>query len=122
MHYANQLIVVSGPHPKTIISIIFPQFILSPLPALTIDHLLLGANLLSVDNAPTLAVVMFTLLMEGCMPPAHNSVVILQLADQKPRAAKMSKLLTVIYAFSSIPVTHLLSACIDMSGILNHIV
>mmetsp|Transcript_10233 Transcript_10233/g.19171 ORF Transcript_10233/g.19171 Transcript_10233/m.19171 type:complete len:485 (-) Transcript_10233:917-2371(-) len=112
----------SSVHPKTIISLLFSRFILSPLLALTTVRLLLGANLLPVDNARTLAVVTFTLLMEGCMPPAQNSVVMLQLADQKVRAAKMAKLLTVIYALSSIPVTLLLSGCLGMSGILNVIV
>lgn len=112
----------SSVHPKTIISLIFSRFVLSPLLALTTVRILLGANLLPVDNARTLAVVTFTLLMEGCMPPAQNSVVMLQLADEKARAAKMAKLLTVIYALSSIPVTLLLSGCLGLSGILNHIV
>lgn len=111
----------SSVHPKTIMSLIFSRFVLSPVLALTTVRLLLAANLLPVDNARTLAVVTFTLLMEGCMPPAQNSVVMLQLADKKARAAKMAKLLTVIYALSSIPVTLLLSGCLSISGILSHI-
>ena len=42
----------------------------------------------------------------------------LQLADQKGRAGKMAKLLTVIYALSAIPVTFLLGGCLGLSGIL----
>lgn len=87
--------------------------------ALATVRLLSFANLLPVDNARTLAIVTFTLLMEGCMPPAQNSVIMLQLAEEKGRAAKMAKLLTVIYALSAIPVTLLLSGCLGMSGILN---
>jgi predicted permease len=112
----------SAVHPKTILSLVLSRFVLSPLLALTTVRLLLGANLLPVDNARTLSVVTFTLLMEGCMPPAQNSVVMLQLADEKARAAKMAKLLTVIYALSSIPVTLLLSGSLGMSGILNYVV
>ena len=109
----------SSVHPKTIISLLFSRFVLSPMLALATVRLLSFANLLPVDNARTLAIVTFTLLMEGCMPPAQNSVIMLQLAEEKGRAAKMAKLLTVIYALSAIPVTLLLSGCLGMSGILN---
>ena len=105
-------------HPKTIITLLFSRFVLSPMLALATVRLLSFANLMPVDNARTLAIVTFTLLMEGCMPPAQNSVIMLQLADEKERAAKMAKLLTVMYALSAIPVTLLLSACLGMSGIL----
>ena len=106
-------------HPKTIISLLFSRFILSPALALATVRLLSIANLLPVDNARTLAIVTFTLLMEGCMPPAQNSVIMLQLAQEKGRASKMAKLLTVMYALSAIPVTLLLSGCLGISGILN---
>jgi len=106
-------------HPKTIITLLFSRFVLSPMLALATVRLLSFANLMPVDNARTLAIVTFTLLMEGCMPPAQNSVIMLQLADEKERAAKMAKLLTVMYALSAIPVTLLLSACLGMSGILS---
>lgn len=111
----------SSVHPKTIISLLLSRFILSPMLALATVRLLSFANLLPVDNARTLAIVTFTLLMEGCMPPAQNSVIMLQLANEKGRAAKMAKLLTVMYALSAIPVTLLLSACLGMSGIMNFV-
>ena len=57
----------SSVHPKTIISLLCSRFILSPVLALTTVRLLSVANLLPVDNARTLAIVTFTLLMEGCM-------------------------------------------------------
>jgi predicted permease len=106
-------------HPKTVIALCFSRFILSPAIALTSVRLLSFAKLMPVDNARTIAIVTFTLLMEGCMPPAQNSVIMLQLAREKGRAAKMAKLLTVMYALSAIPVTLLLSGCLGMSGILN---
>ena len=109
----------SSVHPKTIISLLFSRFLLSPILALSTVRLLQVANLMPVDNARTLAIVTFTLLMEGCMPPAQNSVIMLQLKGEKGRAAKMAKLLTVLYTLSAIPVTLLLSGCLGISGILN---
>lgn len=105
-------------HPKTILSLLVSKFILSPILAVTTLRLLGICGLLPVNNARTLAVVSFTLLMEGCMPPAQNSVIMLQLAQEQERAGKMAKLLTVMYALSAIPVTLLLSGCLEMSGIL----
>lgn len=104
--------------PKTIVSILACRFLLSPILALTTVRLMTLANLMPIDNARTLAVVTFTLLMEGCSPPAQNSVILLQLANEKERASKMAKLLTVVYALSAIPVTLLLSVCLSKSGIL----
>lgn len=111
----------SSVHPKTIISLLFSRFLLSPVLALSTVRLLQVANLMPVDNARTLAIVTFTLLMEGCMPPAQNSVIMLQLKGEKGRAAKMAKLLTVLYTLSAIPVTLLLSGCLGISGILNFV-
>jgi predicted permease len=109
----------SSIHPKTIISLLASRFVLSPFLAIATVRLLGLLGLMPVNNARTLAVVTFTLLMEGCMPPAQNSVIMLQLAQEKGRAAKMAKLLTVIYALSAVPVTLLLSGCLAISGILN---
>jgi predicted permease len=64
------------------------------------------------------AVVTFVLLMEGCMPPAQNSVIMLQLEGLKERASTMAKLLTLMYSLAVIPVTILLSACLATSGIM----
>lgn len=109
----------SSIHPKTIISLLASRFVLSPVLAIATVRLLGLLGLMPMNNARTLAVVTFTLLMEGCMPPAQNSVIMLQLAQEKGRAAKMAKLLTVIYALSAVPVTLLLSGCLAISGILN---
>ena len=109
---------MSSLSPRTIVSLLACRFLLSPILALTTVRLMTFANLMPVDNARTLAVVTFTLLMEGCMPPAQNSVILLQLADEKERASKMAKLLTVMYSLSAIPVTLLLSVCLSKSGIL----
>lgn len=64
------------------------------------------------------AVVSFVILMEGCMPPAQNSVIMLQLEGLKERASVMAKLLTLMYSLAVIPVTILLSTCLASSGIM----
>jgi len=103
---------------KTILSILISRFVLSPILALTTVRLMSLAHLMPVDNARTLAIVTFTLLMEGCMPPAQNSVIMLQLANEKERASKMARMLTIIYALSTLPVTLLLGVCLGRSSIL----
>mmetsp|Transcript_13505 Transcript_13505/g.16362 ORF Transcript_13505/g.16362 Transcript_13505/m.16362 type:complete len:476 (-) Transcript_13505:27-1454(-) len=104
---------------KTIVSILLSRFILSPIIALSTVRLMTFFKLMPVNNARNLAIVTFALLMEGCMPPAQNSVILLQLANEKDRAGKMAKLLTITYSLSAIPVTLLLSGCLSLSGILN---
>lgn len=113
--------VASSLTAKTVIAIMMSRFILSPVLAITTVRLLSVLKLLPVDDPRALAIVTFTLLMEGCMPPAQNSVIILQLDDKKERAAKMAKMLTVIYTLSVVPITLLLSGCLSLSGILNYL-
>jgi len=107
-------------HPKTIITLLCSRFILAPMVALAAMRLLTFFNLLPTSNPRSLAIVTYTLLCEGCMPPAQNSVVMLQLDGKRDRAAKMAKLLTVLYTLATIPITFLLSACLSLSGILNY--
>ena len=109
----------SSLHPKTIMTLLVSRFLLSPLMAISVVRLLSWTNLLPMQNPRTLAILTFTLLMEGCMPPAQNSVIILQLDGKTERAAKMAKILTVMYSFSALPVTLLLGWCLNASGILN---
>jgi len=45
----------------------------------------------------------------------------LQLDGKKERAAKMAKMLTVIYTLSAVPVTLLLSVCLSLSGIMSFV-
>jgi hypothetical protein len=103
---------------KSVVAILLARFILSPILALSTVRLMTFAKLMPTDNARALAIVTFTLLMEGCMPPAQNSVILLNLANEKARASKMAKMLTVIYALSAVPVTLLLGGCLGKSGIL----
>jgi hypothetical protein len=72
-------------------------------------------GLLGVGRAK--AVVTFCLLMQGCMPPAQNSVLLYSLAGLKERGSAMAKMLALMYSLSVIPVTILLSYCLSVSGI-----
>lgn len=94
------------------------RFLVSPL-------LTLGAaawlQTLTWMDARTKAIVVFLCLMEGCMPPAQNSVILLQLANRPGPAAAMAKLLTILYTAAVLPVTILLTACLQQSGILAYL-
>ena len=59
-------------HPKTIASILFSRFILSPLLALSTVHLLTLMKLMPSNCPRTLSILTFTLLMEGCKFRIHN--------------------------------------------------
>ena len=108
--------VRSGVSTKAVISIMLSRFILAPLTALATVQAMEVCGLLSFGRAK--AVVMFTLLMEGCMPPAQNSVIMYQLDGLPERAGKMAKTLALIYSMAVVPVTLLLSACLALSGIM----
>lgn len=73
------------------------------------------------EIAPDLTppVVFFVVLMEACMPPAQNSVIILQLAGARKRAERMARTLTLLYGVSVVPVTILISAALQSSGMLS---
>lgn len=95
------------------------RFLLAPLVSAGIIHVAALAGLLGAAGTTSRAVVTFVILMEGCMPPAQNSVIMLQLEGLKDRASTMAKLLTIMYAVGVIPVTLLLTACLSATRILN---
>ena len=106
----------TGVSTKAIVSIMFSRFCLAPLIAFATVRALELCGFLSFGRAK--AVVVFTLLMEGCMPPAQNSVIMYQLDGLPERAGKMAKTLALIYSMAVAPVTLLLSACLALSGIM----
>lgn len=106
------------PSMKAIVSIFVSRFMLAPLLSLGLLQGLVSLGLLGPAGTRARAVVSFVLLMEGCMPPAQNSVIMLQLEGLKDRASSMAKLLTLMYSLAVIPVTILLSSCLAISGIM----
>jgi predicted permease len=105
---------------KTVLTLFLSRFILAPTVALATMQLLSISHVLPTSNPRSLAIITYTMLMEGCMPPAQNSVVMLQLDGKRDRAAKMARLLTIMYTIATGPITLLLSACLARSGILNY--
>lgn len=104
---------------RTVASILFARFILSPASAYLTLHLLSTyTNILPPLGTKSRAVVSFIILMEGCMPPAQNSVLILQLVGFKDRAERMAKMLTLLYVLSIIPITFLMSLALQFSNIM----
>jgi predicted permease len=59
----------------------------------------------------------FLILMLGCMPPAQNSVVMLQMENQKVRATRMATLLTILYCMAFVPVTFHISRSLAATGV-----
>jgi predicted permease len=105
----------TGPSLKAIVAIMLTRFGIVPLVALTSVRVYDYFGLLGVGR--TKAVVSFCLLMQGCMPPAQNSVLLYSLAGLKERASAMAKILALMYSLSVIPVTILLTYCLSVSGI-----
>jgi predicted permease len=108
----------TAPSLKAILAIFLSRFLLAPLLSLGLLQSFVAAGLLGPAGTRARAVVSFVLLMEGCMPPAQNSVIMLQLEGLKERASTMAKLLTLMYSLAVIPVTFLLSACLATSGVM----
>jgi len=119
----NKKVVQSQDQPirsRTLLSILFARFIVSPASSYFALRLLgKYTNILPPVGTTARAVVSFIILMEGCMPPAQNSVLILQLAGCKERAERMAKMLTFIYVISIIPITVLMSLALQLSGVMS---
>lgn len=106
------------PSIKSMVCIFLSRFLLAPALSFVTLDVLSKTGLLGPIGTRARAVVSFVILAEGCMPPAQNSVVMLQLEGLKERASSMAKLLTILYSVAVIPVTILLSACLAKSNIL----
>lgn len=111
----NTTIAQPKASPWPFVTLFATRFMVMPLLAHTMCRLLIGAGLLGEQSARS-AVFHFILLLQGCTPPAQNSVVLLQLAGLP--AQGMAKLLTSLYVASVVPMTLLLSWCLSTSGVL----
>jgi auxin efflux carrier family protein len=107
----------AGPSLKAIVAILASRFAITPLLAIFFVKLYGGLGLLGTPGTQAFAVASFCLLMEGCMPPAQNSVLLYSLAGLTERASTMAKLLAIMYGLAIVPVTILISTCLSLSGI-----
>ncbi|GKY91459.1 hypothetical protein MPSEU_000118200 [Mayamaea pseudoterrestris] len=108
----------TAPSVKSMLAIFVSRFFVAPTLSYAALTVMSRLGWLGVAGTRARAVVSFCILAEGCMPPAQNSVIMLQLAGLKEQATSMAKLLTIIYALAVVPVTILLSFCLSTSGIL----
>lgn len=78
------------------------RFIVSPMLMLT---LLKGMSTIGMVGLPSAdPILWFVLLLQSCMPPAQNSVLMLQVADRGAEASRMAKFLFSSYATAMLPV------------------
>ena len=103
---------------RSIATIALARFVLAPCLALACVFGLNRFQLLGPVGTPARAILSFVILMEGCMPPAQNSVILLQIAGLTGPASTMAKTLTILYGLAIVPVTLLLSLCLSISGIV----
>jgi predicted permease len=57
-----------------------------------------------IESSQTDPMLWFVMLLESCMPPAQNSVLMLQVADRGAEANRMAKFLFSIYTTAMLPV------------------
>lgn len=60
----------------------------------------------------------FICLLESCMPPAQNQVMMLQVANKMKQANEMATFLFSVYATSMIPLTVVISIALDKFGLV----
>jgi len=60
----------------------------------------------------------FVCLLESCMPPAQNQVMMLQVANKMRQANEMATFLFSVYATSMIPLTVVISVALDKLGLI----
>jgi predicted permease len=103
---------------RAISCIAVARFVINPLLTSTILHMVTTrTNLLGPTDSRTCAVLSFVILMQGCMPPAQNSVVMLQMENQTGRATRMTTLLTILYCLAIVPVTFHTSRTLAATGV-----
>ena len=94
------------------------RFIIWPVATHIMLRLFAQSSLFAGETARNQAICSFVILIQGSMPPAQNSVLLLQLAGMKKRAMRMTRMLTVLYCISIVPVTILVSQGLSATGIM----
>jgi predicted permease len=103
---------------RAISCIAVARFVINPILTSTILNVVsTRTKLLGPTDSRTCAVLSFVILMQGCMPPAQNSVVMLQMENQTGRATRMTTLLTILYCMAIVPVTFHMSRTLAATGV-----
>lgn len=87
----------------------FQRFLIMPVLALAMVE---GGKRLGLLPAGD-SLLIFILLLQGCMPSAQNSVLILQLERRPQAAASMARLISTVYVLSILPIGLLLRALLS---------
>ena len=88
------------------------RFILLPLIVITGVATLLSMGLLPVDR-----IFLFIIVLEACMPPAQNTVLILQLEKQYEEAKEMATLISIVYVMAILPLALFLKMILSNANI-----
>uniref|UniRef100_A0A7S1Z3G7 Uncharacterized protein n=1 Tax=Ditylum brightwellii TaxID=49249 RepID=A0A7S1Z3G7_9STRA len=92
------------------------RFIASPIIMLTCLRFLHKFDM--IGNAQEAPILWFVLLLESCMPPAQNAVLMLQVANKGREASELAKFLFCIYVTAMIPVTVIVGISLQRLGLV----
>lgn len=91
------------------------RFLLSPA---IMFGMLKGLESLGVLSGPNKnPMLWFIMMIQGCMPPAQNLVLMLQVSGKRAKAEEMAKFLFSTYATSMIPVVIILTLALEKFGL-----
>lgn len=94
----------------------FTRFLVSPLIMWGLLHGMAKIGMIGSKAAEPM--LWFVCLLEAVMPPAQNSVVLLQVAGRSEEASQMAKFLFSVYATSMLPIVGLVTASLQSLGIV----
>ena len=108
---------------SSILIVAIIKFVIWPLGTIGICHFLFGNDsyFLTKETPRNRAILQFVVMLEGCMPPAQNSVLLFMLAGMKERAYRMTRMLTVLYLLSILPVTFHISRALSSTQIMKFV-
>lgn len=91
------------------------RFIVSPM--LMLGLLKMAEKYGLVDGSTEKPMLWFVMILQGCMPPAQNLILMLNVADKAKKAGDMARFLFSIYATSMLPVVFILSLALGKFGL-----
>lgn len=92
------------------------RFLLSPLVMMGLLQGMAAAGMIGAPKAEPM--LWFICLLQSIMPPAQNSVVLLQVAGRSDEASQMAKFLFSIYATAMLPIVGLVTASLQSLDIV----
>ena len=92
------------------------RFLLSPMVMLGL--LRLAEKYALVESSSTNPMLWFVMVLQACMPPAQNLVLMLNVADKPEKAGQMAKFLFAIYATSMAPIIVILTMALSRFGLV----